>query len=100
MAGTGEYLLKRTDGKWFDVGPKNFEITLVPSSLPWHKVEGWGDFRITVKGCDISFSYEDPGIQVVFEHDVFTPEEERGLVVEMLENITKATGQKGEVLAM
>lgn len=96
----GEYLIKRTDGDWFDIGPANFQRTLVPASLPWRRVDGWGDFRIEVKSCEISFSYEDPGIQVVFQDDVFSDEEQLQLVSEFLENIAAATGQRGEVIAM
>jgi hypothetical protein len=96
----GEYLLRRTDGEWFDVGPKNFERTLVPKLMPWCKVDGWGDFRIEVSGCPISFSYEDPGIQVVFEADGFTPEKEMQLLEEMLSNIRDTTGQTGEIVVI
>jgi hypothetical protein len=95
-----EYLIRRTDGKWFDLGPKNFESTLVPAKLPWRKVAGWGHFRIEVEGCEISFSVEDPGIQVVFEHDVFTAEQELQLLNEMLSNITRHIGQKGVVVPL
>ena len=97
---SGEYLLKRIDGEWFDVGPKNFERTLVPQSLPWSVTEGQGDFRIAVRNCEIVFSHEDSGIQVVFESDKFSPEEEVSLLSEILANIKKATGQQGKLIEL
>lgn len=96
----GEYLIRRTDGDWFDIRPGNYESTFVPKSFSWQKIDGWGDFRIKVNGCEVSFSYEDAGIQVVFEKDIFTPEEELQLVNEMILNIAEVTGQKGRFLAI
>ena len=95
-----EYLIKQTDGDWLDIEPRNYESTLVPKSLPWQKIDGWGDFRIKVNGCEISFSYEDVGIQIVFENDTFAPEEELQLLNEILLNITEITGQKGKVFVI
>lgn len=95
-----EYLIKQIDGNWFDIGPKNYESTLVPKSLPWRKIDGWGNFRIKVNGCEVSFSYEKIGIQVVFEDNVFTSEEELQLLNEMLLNITEITGQRGRFFAI
>ncbi|WP_349745321.1 hypothetical protein [Roseateles cavernae] len=98
---SGEYLIQRTDGNWFDLDRKDYERTLVPKSLPWRAVaDGYGDFCIDVSGCEISFSYEDPGIQVVFEDDVFSAEQELQLLTEMLENLTLVTGQQGKVISV
>lgn len=96
----GEYLIRRTDGDWFDIGLRSYESTLIPKSLPWRKIDSEDDFRIEVDGCEISFSYEDAGIQVVFENNVFTQKEELQLVNEILFNITEVTGQKGGILAI
>ena len=64
-----EYLIKRTDGEWFDLRGRLAEA-LRPSSFASERVTGWGDWRIHTNGVEISFSYEDPGIQVVFEDDL------------------------------
>lgn len=63
-----EYLVRRSDGDWFDFPPGSEPYA--PVSIPYRKVEGWGDARIEVDGCEISFSYEDPGIQIAFEGDI------------------------------
>jgi hypothetical protein len=96
-----EYLIKRTDGDWFNVHRDDYERTLVPKSLPWG-VATDSDFEycIEISGCQVSFSYEDPGILVVFEDDVFSAEEELQLVKEMLENLTRLKGEAGEVIPL
>ena len=64
--------------------------------MPSRPAEGWGDHRIEVGGVEISFSYEDPGIQVTIEGDL--PEELANAIVgEVLANITRVTGQQGRV---
>jgi hypothetical protein len=98
---SGEYLIQRTDGNWFDLHRKDYERALVPKTLPWRLVtDGFGDFCIEVSGCEISFAYEDPGFQVVFEDDVFSAEQELLLVSEFLENVTHVTGQQGRVISI
>lgn len=92
-----EYLIRRTDGDWFDLSPEQYAAALRPSSFPWRRVDGWGDHRIEVGGVEVSFSYEDPGIQVTFEGDV--PEGVADAVVaEVLANITAVTGQEGSIV--
>jgi hypothetical protein len=92
-----EYLIRRSDGEWFDLHADRYAAALRPSSMPNRPVEGWGDHRIEVSGVEISFSYEDPGIQVTFEGDL--PEEVAdAIVTEILANITEVTGQQGRVI--
>ena len=55
-----------TSPQWFDLNGRQ-EEAFRPSSIPSVPVKGWGDHRIQVSGVDISFSYEDPGIQVCIE---------------------------------
>ena len=92
-----EYLIRRTDGEWFDLGPDRYDFALRPSSLPSRRIEGWGDYRIEVGGVEVSFSYEDPGIQVTFEGEVAETVAD-AVVAEVLVNITAATGQEGRIV--
>ncbi len=92
-----EFLIRRTDGEWFDLHRDDFAGTLRPSSFPSHKVEGWGDHRISVEGVEISFSYEDPGVQVSFEGEL-PVEKCETIVNEILANIEEVTGQKGRIV--
>jgi hypothetical protein len=95
-----EYLIKRTDGDWFDLHASRFAEVLRPSSFLSRTVEGWGDHRIEIHGCQISFSYEEPGIQVSFDGDTLTESEASQIVSEIAESITKATGQKSRVIPL
>lgn len=62
-----EYLIERADGEWFDLPYASYPDVLHPTTFPWQQVEGWGDHRIRVLGCDIAFSDEPPGLQISFE---------------------------------
>jgi len=94
-----EYLIRRTDGEWFDLDHTRFAEVLRPTSLPSKPVPGWGDHRIRVKGFEVSFSYEDPGIQVVFEGSMSEEDADR-ITQEVLANIVQATGQQGKVIPL
>ena len=93
-----EFLIKRTDGDWFDLHKDQYSVVLHPTSFPWKRVEGWGEYRIKVADCEIAFSYEDPGIYVAFECDNIAEELATKIVEEICSNIIQATGQKGKVL--
>jgi hypothetical protein len=95
-----EFLIIRTDGDWFDLKDDLFASTLRPTSFPSEPVEGWGDHRISVVGCEVSFSYEDPGIQVCFEGDLPPPGVARKIVDEIAARIAEVTGQKAEVVGL
>jgi hypothetical protein len=95
-----EFLIKRTDGDWFDLHKSRFAEVLRPSSFPSRPIEGWGDHRIEIRGCPVSFSYEGPGIQVCFEGNAITEAEASQIVGEIAQSITKATSQKGEVVPL
>ena len=95
-----EFLIKRTDGDWFDLHASRFAEVLRPSSFPSRPIEGWGDHRIEIRGCPVSFSYEDPGIQVSFDGDALTEAEASQVVNEIAKSITKATGQTSQVIAL
>lgn len=93
-----EFLIKRTDGDWFDLHATRFAEVLKPNSFPSRPTSGWGDHRIEVLGCEVSFSYEDPGIQVCFERGPIPDDQAKQIVREILENITRSTGQPGNVI--
>lgn len=60
-----EYLIKPTESEWFTFPEGTAPYRTIRT--PFTAVDGWGNGRIEVEGCEISFSYEDPGIQVAFE---------------------------------
>jgi hypothetical protein len=93
-----EYLIGRTDGDWFDLPYATYPDVLHPTSFPWHRVEGWGDHRIRVLGCDIAVFYESPGMHVIFEGDTVPREQARQIVEEMARNVASATGQTASVI--
>ena len=95
-----EFLIKRTDGDWFDLHSSRFAEVLRPSSFPSHPIEGRGDHRIEIRGCPVSFSYEDPGIQISFDGDMLSEAEASQVVSEIAESITRATGQKSQVIPL
>jgi hypothetical protein len=92
-----EFLIRRTDGKWFDLPADQFAAALRPSTFPSRPAAGWGDHRIEVAGVEVSFSYEDPGIQVGFEGELPEATAEQ-IVAEILENVARVTGQRGRVV--
>lgn len=95
-----EYLIKRTDGEWFDFHKNRFEEILRPRSFPSITIVGWGNHRIEVAGCEISFSFEDPGIQVIVENINIPAEQIEQLVQEICQNIAEKTGQQGIVISL
>jgi len=95
-----EFLIKRTDGEWFSLHKKKFAETLKPSSIPSKTVEGWGDHRIEIANGIISFSYEDPGIQVCFENFTGTYKEAYKIVKEILKKIEVSTNEKGKIIEL
>ena len=95
-----EYFIRRTDGEWFDFPINRCEEVLRPASFTSRTVKGWGDHRIEINGCEISFSFEDPGIQVHFESDQFSEAEADQIVKEIAESIASHTGQYGRVVPL
>src|SRR5688572_2788409 len=94
-----EYLIRRTDGEWFDLHATRFDEALRPSSFPSERVEGRGAWRIRCEGTDISFSYEDPGIQVSIEGHL-PPDVADRIAEEIRQNVERVTGQKGRVVPL
>ena len=94
-----DFLIKRTDGEWFDLPASEFARALAPRTLGSEVIAGCGDHRIRVSGVEVSFSYEDPGFQVTFEGEI--PEADaRRIVEELCLNIVEATGQQAVVVQL
>ena len=90
-----EFLIRRTDGEWFD----NAWSACNPKSFPCELVPGWGNHRIRVLGVEVSISDEEPGYQVSFDGEIDEATARR-IVEEMRENLEAATGQKGRVVEL
>jgi|SRR5215208_6152231 len=93
-----EFLIKRTDGEWFDLRKDRFNEILRPTSMLSKTIQGWGDHRIEVLGCAVAFSYEDVGIQVSFEGKDIPETRAEEIVEEICRNIEEATHQRGRVM--
>ena len=94
-----EFLLRRTDGSWFDLRREQFGEVLKPSSYASRIVAGWGDHRIEVDGVEVAFSFEDPGIQVSFDGRIDAATASR-IVEEVLASVETKTGQRGTVVPL
>ncbi len=94
-----EFLIKRQDGDWFDLKKDQFSAAFLPAGYAATPIQGWGDYRIEIQKCEISFSYEDPGIQVCFENsNVFTEDEALKIATVIATQISELTGQKARVI--
>ena len=90
-----EFLIKRTDGDWFDFPPGSDPYR--PVAIQFRRVEGWGDGRIEIDGCEISFSSEDPGIQVSFHGQMSEPRAV-AIVDEIRQSIERVSKQHAEAI--
>lgn len=94
-----EYLIRCNHSDWFNLRKDDFATILKPISFESAVIQGWGDHRIKVNGIEVAFSYEDPGIHVIFEGDV-NEEFAEQFVDEILSNIERTTGQTGYILPL
>ena len=94
-----EYLIRPNESEWFDLHKDDFSPAFRPINFESNVVAGWGDHRIEIKGVEISFSYEDPGIQITFEGEI-DGEIADQIVDEILKNIEAITGQSGRVVPL
>lgn len=93
-----EYLIERADGEWFDLPYAAYADVLHPTSFAWQRVAGWGDHRIRILDCDMAFSDEPPGMQVIFEGDTISRMQAQQIMEEIAQNIARATGQTARVV--
>jgi hypothetical protein len=94
-----EYLIRRADGDWFDIPAPRAAEAYRPTSFASERVDGWGDWRIRCEGVEISFSYEDPGIQVCIEGELSEAVADQ-IADEIRQSIERVTGQKGRLVAL
>ena len=93
-----EFLIKRTDGEWFDLHKNQLADTLRPASGQTKITAGQGDHCVEIDGVTIHFSIEDVGIQVRFENTNIKLENAEQIVQDILQNIEDKTHQKGEIV--
>ena len=94
-----EYMIRTCDGNWFDLHRNQLEAVLKPSSFASRPIEGWGHHRIDCEGAAISFSYEDPEIQICFESGI-TEQTAKQIVEETRESMQEHTNLKGHVMSL
>jgi hypothetical protein len=89
-----EFLVKRTDGDWFDlpVGSDPYR----PKTVAYEPLGTDGN-AILIGGCEVSFSFEDPGIQISFDGDIAEDLAER-VATEVLERVREISGQQGQLI--
>ena len=95
-----EFLIRRIDGEWFSLRRDDYGRALAPISVPSVPVEGYGDHRIRVLDVEVSFTYEDPGIQVSFHGGPIADSVAMKLVEEFLAQLELVTGERGEIVAL
>src|SRR5215203_7325022 len=95
-----EYLIRTIDDEEFDIPYPKWSEVLRPKSYPSKVIEGWGALRLEVEGCEVSFSPEPPGMQVVFESGDIPAAVADAIVQEILESAESFTGQKGKVVPL
>ena len=93
-----EFLIKRTDGAWFSVHRNHFNEVLRPKTIRSTPSPGWGDYRISIPNGEIAFSFEEQGLQIMFEKYSGTKEEAVTIIKEILVNIRSLTGERGVII--
>ncbi len=84
-----EFLIQREDKDFCIFHVNKFGEVLHPNSIKSEKIEGWGDYRIKVDSSEISFSFEEFGIQISFEIDEMNNEKAEIIISEICQNVEK-----------
>ena len=95
-----EYLIRADNDEEFDIPLSRFGDVLRPRSYPSKVIEGWGNLRIEVLGCEVSFSAEPPGMHIVFETGEISADIADAIVQEIAESAESFTGQKGKIVPL
>lgn len=82
-----EFLIRRKDKDFLLFSTDKFNEVLRPNTIKSEKIEGWGNHRILANGCEISFSFEEVGIQIGFENCEISDENAETIVNEICLNI-------------
>jgi hypothetical protein len=96
-----EFLIRRTDpeGEWFDVSAADTPGVLRPTTVSSHIVPGFGHLRLLVHGVEVSFTFEDPGIQISF-HAPIDEHLARSLVEQVAAQVCQHTGQHARIVEL
>jgi hypothetical protein len=86
-----EFLIKPMEDDWFAFPSGSDPYR--PVAMPYSRAEGSGDARIKIDRCEISFSYEDPGVQVTFEGQI-TAQRAVAVAEEIRQRIEQVSGQR------
>ena len=95
-----DYLIRAADDEEFDIPQAKWGKVLRPNSYPSEIIEGWGALRLKIACCEVSFSPEPPGIQIVFEGGDISAEDADAIVREIVESAESFTGQRGKVIPL
>jgi len=95
-----QYLIRADNDDEFDIPFSKLGDVLRPRSYPSKIIEGWGHLRIEVLGCEVSFSAELPGMQIVFEKGEISSDIADAIVREIVEGAESFTGQKGKIVRL
>jgi hypothetical protein len=69
-----------------------------PSSAPSEVISGWGNLRLRILGTEVSLADEAPGVQVDFDSEGLSQEQERAIIREMGESAERYSGIPVEVV--
>jgi hypothetical protein len=92
-----EFLIRRTDGEWFDLHRDQFATVFHLEARRTRVVEGPGDHCVAIEETRVSISYEDPGLHLVFEGSLSTSQA-AAIAEEFRARVCEATGQAGTVV--
>lgn len=95
-----EYLIKPVESDFFDLFPKEWSNVLRPTTFPSKIIDGWGNLRLEIEDCEVSFSDEEVGIQICFEHYDIPEEKAASIVGEICQQLVLITGEKAKVISL
>ncbi len=94
--GVPEYLIRDTDSSsWPAIPQSRLLEVLDPRGYGSVKVDGPGDLRLVLAGCEMVFSGEEAGWQVWFEGDI-TGHDTDNLVSQVARQVEEFTGGRIE----
>ena len=93
-----EYLIQPVESEFFQFSPNEWSDVLRPTSFQSKVIDGWGNLRLEIEGCEVSFSDEMVGIQICFKNcDI--PKEMADLIVqEICQQYVLLTGEEAIVI--
>lgn len=94
-----EFLIRRTDGEWFDLHIDRYPDLFLRDDTTDRRVDGPGDFRFQRSGVEVEVNYEDSGFHILIESGIDSSEAEQW-VQEYLNRLCDLTYQKGSILQL